>query len=227
VVKDSQGRNWQVVRDGSIKCQKKVSGQIVSADDSYSVELVSPKCKYEDIETVQEIVRLLRKAGAIANSSCGIHVHIDGSNHTAKSLKNVINIMASKEDLIYRALEIDSERQRKYCKKVNSKIVEKIKANKNLSMVELSDIWYDGYYGDRNRHYHDSRYFGLNLHATFSKGTVEFRLFNGTTHAGKIKAYIQFCLAISNQAIQQKSASSTKTESSNEKYTFRTWLLRL
>jgi hypothetical protein len=30
---------------------------------------------------------------------------------------------------------------------------------------------------------------------------VEFRLFNGTTHAGKIKAYIQFCLAMSAWAI--------------------------
>jgi phosphoribosylaminoimidazole carboxylase (NCAIR synthetase) len=56
---------------------------------------------------------------------------------------------------------------------------------------------------------------------------VEFRLFNGTTHAGKIKSYIQLCLAISNQALSQKSASRQKTASSNEKYTFRTWLLRL
>jgi hypothetical protein len=37
------------------------------------VELVSPICRYEDIETIQEIVRKLRAAGAIANASCGIH----------------------------------------------------------------------------------------------------------------------------------------------------------
>ena len=30
---------------------------------------------------------------------------------------------------------------------------------------------------------------------------VEFRLFNGTTHAGRIKAYVQFCLAMSAWAI--------------------------
>lgn len=61
----------------------------------------------------------------------------------------------------------------------------------------------------------------------FQKGTIEFRLFNSTTHAGKIKAYIQFCLAISAQALNQRSASRQKTHSTNEKYTFRTWLLRL
>ncbi len=61
----------------------------------------------------------------------------------------------------------------------------------------------------------------------FQKGTIEFRLFNSTTHAGKIKTYIQLCLAISAQALNQSSASRIKTTSTNEKYTFRTWLLRL
>ncbi len=61
----------------------------------------------------------------------------------------------------------------------------------------------------------------------FQKGTVEFRLFNGTLHAGKIKAYIQFCLAIGAQALNQSCASRRKTQTTNEKYTFRTWLLRL
>ena len=63
--------------------------------------------------------------------------------------------------------------------------------------------------------------------SVFQKGTVEFRLFNGTLHAGKIKAYIQFCLAIGAQALNQSCASRRKTQTSNEKYTFRTWLLRL
>ncbi len=55
----------------------------------------------------------------------------------------------------------------------------------------------------------------------------KFRCFNGTTHAGRIKTYIQLCLAISHQAIIQKASSARKTKSTNEKYTFRTWLLRL
>lgn len=56
---------------------------------------------------------------------------------------------------------------------------------------------------------------------------VEFRCFNSTTHAGKVKAYVQFCLAISHQAIVQKSTSAKVTKSDNEKYTFRSWLLRM
>ena len=93
-------------------------------------------------------------------------------------------------------------------------------------MQEVERIWYDG--SSRSyEHYDDSRYHCLNLHSVFQKGTIEFRLFNGTLHAGKIKAYIQFCLAIGAQALNQSCASRKKTQTTNEKYTFRTWLLRL
>jgi hypothetical protein len=73
----------------------------------------------------------------------------------------------------------------------------------------MERIWYsavnDGYsYGISHEHYNRTRYHGINLHAFFTKGTVEFRLFNGTTHAGKIKAYVQFCLAMSAWAINAK-----------------------
>ena len=61
----------------------------------------------------------------------------------------------------------------------------------------------------------------------FQKGTIEFRAFNGNLHAGKIKAYIQFCMAITAQAYNQRSARPDRTVSDNEKYTFRVWLLRL
>ena len=33
------------------------------------------------------------------------------------------------------------------------------------------------------------------------KGTIEFRLFNSTLHAGEVKSAIQLCLAISHQAL--------------------------
>ena len=52
-------------------------------------------------------------------------------------------------------------------------------------------------------------------------------MFNSTLHAGEVKSYIQLCLAISHQALVQRGASHTKTQPENEKYTFRTWLLRL
>ena len=88
-------------------------------------------------------------------------------------------------------------------------------------------MWYFDTISSMTAHYNESRYRGLNLHATFTKGTVEFRLFNSTMHAGEVKAYIQFCLAVNYQALKQKKASCKKSVSDNEKYTMRCWLLRL
>lgn len=62
--------------------------------------------------------------------------------------------------------------------------MQELNRKKPKSLEEVSRIWYKG--GDgRHRHYHESRYHCLNLHSVFQKGTIEFRLFNSTTHAGK------------------------------------------
>lgn len=226
-VKDSTNRTWKIVSDASLKPERIERGRVIEATPNYRVEVVSPICHYEDIEKLQEIVRALRKAGAFTNSSCGIHIHIGKEKFTAKTLRNLVNIMASKEDLIYKALKVDNQRESRYCKKVNQNLLEKLNKKRPTEIQVLENLWYEGWGRDRRTHYHPSRYHGLNLHPTFQGHTVEFRLFDGTTHAGKIKAYIQFCLAISHQALTQKSASARKTETTNEKYTFRTWLLRL
>ena len=70
----------------------------------------------------------------------------------------------------------------------------------------------------------------------FTKGTVEFRLFqfdapadgkqNGL-HAGQLKSYIQLCLALSQMAKTVRTASSKPQQNENPKYAMRTWLLRL
>ena len=218
------------MNDASIKTMKNTKGKLKEVSNKdYSVELVTPILRYEDIETLQELIRRLRKAGAVSASElqCGIHIHIGAKDHTPNTLKNLVNLMAAKEDLIYKSLEIDPARVR-WCKKVNEDLIQAINKKKPKTLEQLADLWYSGYgFESRERHYHTSRYHGLNLHSTFTKGTIEFRLFNGTLHAGKIRSYIVFCLAISHQALTQKSASARRTHTDNEKYTFRCWLLRL
>lgn len=223
VVRDSENRQWRLVRDSSISC---VTRRGFTSNSDYAVELVSPICRYEDIETIQELIRKLRSAGAKVNSSCGIHIHVDASTHDVKTLRNIVNIMAAKEELLYKALEVKPAREEDYCKKADTRFLDVMNHKKPRTMEQLETMWYNGA-SKRHEHYDRTRYHGLNLHSVFSKGTIEFRLFNSTLHAGKIKAYIQLCLAISHQALIQKGATRSKTQSSNEKYTFRTWLLRL
>ena len=146
--------------------------------------------------------------------------------------------MASHESLLADALDLDRYRMSRYCRTVNPRFIQAVNRRKPTTMSGLADIWYnsnDASYG-RSQHYNDSRYHMLNLHATFTKGTVEFRLFqfdapadgkkNGL-HAGQLKSYIQLCLALSQMAKTVKSASPKPQQTENPKYAMRTWLLRL
>jgi hypothetical protein len=81
-------------------------------------------------------------------------------------------------------------------------------------MDQLARVWYgsasSAQYA-RTNHYDGSRYHGLNLHSVFyrNRGTVEFRYFDGTMHAGKIKSYVHLCLAIVAKAASTSAASAT------------------
>ena len=226
---DAQGREWKFQRDVSIE-----------GPDSEKCEMVTPILTYADMDTLQELVRRLRKAGAKSDSTrgCGVHIHIGAKGHTAQTLRNLANIMASHESLLADALALDHYRMSRYCRTVNPRFIETVNSRKPSTMSDLADIWYstnNATYG-RNQHYNDSRYHMLNLHATFTKGTVEFRLFqfdaptadrqNGL-HAGQLKSYIQLCLALSQMAKTVKSASPKPQQNENPKYAMRTWLLRL
>ena len=221
--KDSQGRIWKAMSDSSIRAQRKDGSH---ASDLYKTEVVTPILRYSDIEDLQEILRKLRKAGAVVNESTGIHIHIGAENFTPATLCNLLKNIRSKEDILYKALKVGDSRSR-YCKKTNQKLIDMIERNRPATRQKLADLWYaEAPYG-RDTHYNSSRYHGLNLHAYFTKGTVEFRLFNSTLHAGELKAYIQFCMAVTAKALNTKKASSRPSTSDNEKYTFRCWLLRL
>lgn len=202
-IADQAARKWKIMRDSSIEAIR--SDGTSEPLDEYRVEFVTPPLNYSDIELLQNIIRKLRENGAKAHSSCGIHIHVDGANHTAVSLRRLVNFMTARQDLIYEALQI-GDRESNWCHKLNKTLLDAMKKDKNLTKEKAEEIWYsranDGYCGGiDHQHYNATRYHGVNLHSFFTKGTVEFRLFNSTLHAGKIKAYIQFCLAVSAWAI--------------------------
>jgi len=220
-IEDLSGRDWKIVSDGSIKDKNGMPA------GEKACEMVTPKLMHEDISTLQEIVRLLRLAGAKVNGTCGIHVHVDAANHTAQSLKNIAFIMRSKEDMLEKSLKIRSGGINNFCKKTEDRFINELKSKKVVTMSDLKKMWYNGNISDSSRHYSNTRYRMLNLHNVWFRGTVEFRMYNASLHAGKVKAYVNLSLAISAQAIEQKRANPERTVSDNEKYTFRCWLLRL
>ena len=183
------GRKWVVERDGSVT--------------DPSAEVVSPVCRYEDIEMVQAVVRAIRTAGAKADGSCGIHIHIGLGEHTPQSLRRLVNIVNAKEDLLTMALGSTPDRRGRWCRPVEPGFLAELNRRKPTSMEAFARLWYarsGGTSSDWRRcaeqHYDSSRYHLLNLHATFSTErpahTIEFRAFNGTLNPDAIKAYALF-----------------------------------
>ena len=226
---DGDGREWKFQKDVSI-----------AGPDSEKCELVTPILHYEDIEILQELIRQLRHAGAKSDASrgCGVHIHIGANGHTPQTFRNLANIMASHESLLADALNLDRGRIDRYCRTVDPCFLAELNSQKPKTMAQLADIWYTSQGGDygRNHHYHSSRYHMANFHAIFTKGTIEFRLFQfdeptaerkGGLHAGQLKSYIQLCLALSQMAKMVKTASPKPQQNENPKYAMRTWLLRL
>ncbi len=240
---DAQGREWKFQRDVSIK-----------GPDDEKCELVTPVLTYDDLENFLELLRQLRHAGMKSGPArgCGVHIYIglkglDGRDHNAKTLRNLVNIMAAHEEQIGRAICIDAGRTGYYCKTVAPEFLELVNRVKPKTMEKLADCWYkgnDAEYG-RTNHYNDSRYHMLNMHPGLAwtlgsrdhaKPTVEFRQFQfrdphdgrkGGIDAREMRAYIHLCLAMSELAKEIAYASPKPQQTENEAYAFCCWMLRL
>lgn len=209
-VTDEKNRKWQIVYDRSIIAEKK-NGE--SASDIYKVEMNSPVLEFDDLDLLQNVIRALRKEGAItgAEYDCGTHIHIDASDYTPQQIRNLVNIWSSKEDYLWDALQVSSVRSY-YCKKIDRDFVEKLNRKKPKTMDGIRDLWYAGTYDSPHIHYNRTRYTALNLHSFFQHGHYEIRACNASLHAGEVKAQILLALAISNAAVTKKYCSPAHTK---------------
>lgn len=217
-VVDDRGRKWMVVADSSL----------TSVPANLRAEVVSPVLNYDDIDTLQNVIRAVRKIGATVDDKCGIHIHVDASAFDGKTLGNLAKIVHKQEPLILTALGVSESRLSNYTKPVSPELIAKIERSRPKTREQMNRIWY-GYHNHHPQHYDQTRYHGVNLHNVWYRGTVEFRWFQATLHAGKVKAAVQFVLAIAAKALNSRGASSRKREfdPASAKYDFRVFLLHL
>ena len=88
----ASGRTWKVVPDGSL------------SGGENSGEIVSPVLGSDDIEELQNIIRAVRTAGAKADLSTGIHIHVGAERFDAKSVVNLVKLVHKQERLLEHAL---------------------------------------------------------------------------------------------------------------------------
>ena len=217
-VADEQGRTWKVVSDASLS----------HVPSHLRAEVVTPVLAYDDIPTLQEVIRAVRKCGAKVDRHCGIHVHVDASRFDGRTLGNLAKIVYKQEPLILAALGVTENRQRSYTRPVRDDLIRDIERHRPRTTDELNRIWY-GYHNRHPQHFDSTRYHGVNMHNVWYRGTVEFRWFEATLHAGKVKAYIQLVLAVATKALNGRAASSRKRRFDPRiaRYDFRVFLLYL
>ena len=101
--------------------------------------------------------RSIRRSGGVCNETTGIHIHIDFAPYDVQKLRNLVNIFASKEDMLYQALQVNSEREQHYCRKVDKRFLEELNRRKPTDLQTIKRLWY-GDNADYHSHYDSSRY---------------------------------------------------------------------
>lgn len=230
----ADGRKWTVMTDASVN----------GSHSNRGGELVSPILTYSDLDLLQRIVRAVRKArgtgenqhpkgaGAKVDASCGIHIHVDGALFTTgQQIANLVGIVNKQQNLICNALKIQSERRSRWCQDINPALLSRLQNERPATLEAVRDVWYasHGQYAPNavREHYNMSRYHGVNIHSLFFRGTVEFRWFEASLHAGEVKANIQFILGLTFKALtMRRAADSTPRVSNpdNTKWEFRVFL---
>ena len=230
-VRDRSGREWRLEKDLMVRPQRWFANQYVrTRRKEYGMKLVTPLLPCGELSTVQETLRRFAGAAFTANASCNLSVHIDAANHNQQSLKNLVGIMFSKEDLLFRALQVDDQRAAEYCKKVREPMLAQLRAlpaAETKDLTALENIWYEGDAADARNPLSRTRKHALNLHSVFLRNTVEWRFFRATFQPELLTAYVHLCLAMSAQAINQRSATMKRTVSDNDQFTLRVMLVRM
>jgi hypothetical protein len=217
-VRDDYDRVWKVVADASLS----------NVAPDLRAEVVSPVLNYAELPTLQEVVRSIRRCGAEVDEKCGMHIHVDASAFDGKTLGNLAKIIHKQEELILTALGVSEERMHRYTKPMSSDFIARIESSRPRTKAQMNHIWY-GYQNESPAHYDQTRYYGVNFHSVWYRGTIEFRWFAATLHAGKVKAAIQFVLATAAKALNSRGASSQRRrfDPQSAKYDFRVFLIRL
>lgn len=162
-----------------------------------------------ELDDALEIVEFYSKITGLGAESVKLEIRFSMDGHSGVSLRNLINIISSKQSIIKKSLGIEEN------------IVEQefIEGINNVRLVEIEDFKVEALEigADKCK--------GLNF--DFEDETIGFKFLKKTSEPNELSAYFQLtqALNVNSKALRHSSPKVTTTD--NEKYTFRTWLLRL
>ncbi|MTI71073.1 MAG: virulence-related protein [Firmicutes bacterium] len=138
-----------------------------------------------------------------------VEVIIPLDGHTGITLRNLVNMMYSKQFLIKKAFDI-----------TENIVEEDFSLGINEAKITLLEDFKEALYS-----------LGENgcpgIKFDFQDSTITFKFLKGKWNVEKIETYSNFVAILNQKAKELKRVSPKVKSTDNEKYTFRTWLLRL
>tara|TARA_R110000822_G_scaffold115148_3_gene246877 strand:- start:422 stop:1810 length:1389 start_codon:yes stop_codon:yes gene_type:complete len=175
---------WNMTSDSSIS----------SSGDYSGIEWVSIPSRGDAIHDILTDLNTWAKDNmAHVNKSCGFHVHIDATDLDWKDLVSIAIVTQKLENYIYAMLP-KSRREVSWSKpiRISKDFLKSVKSHEDF----ISE-WYTSLDSSpSNDKYNDARYTGLNLHARYYLGTIEFRYHSGTLNLKKMLNWVKICNSI-------------------------------
>lgn len=151
-----------------------------------------------------KVLTALKEMGATTEENVNIVIPMD--KHTGASLRNLVNIISSKDRLLQSALgRTEAIVPRGFVEHMNSVPIETVEDFEEAARGQNSG----------------------GLQFDFENKTIGFGFYNVSLDFKEIKAYMALSKALDEQAKRLKYASLLQKEADNEKYAFRCFLLRL
>lgn len=157
-------------------------------------EVKTPPRELKDLEDmIKHTTQIMRDAGFQIHDTCGLHVHIDGSDFRTNYSKiaQLFRTFYVIEPIIYAMLP--SKRRHGTYSQPLFRDYSFNSISTHIKPDKIDEAWYQGS-PMKHDHHHGSRYHGLNLHSLFYRGTVEFRYHSGSLNPTKILNWINFLL---------------------------------
>lgn len=166
---------------------------------------------------INEICDVLDSANATVDRKCGLHVHIDCRDMRYYDLRKLLYVYCKIEQDLFSMIS-PRRTNNTYCEKLNGKFYEPLSRKmEHNAPKEWKRSLLQTYYGTnigrgefRKQKYNQNRYYALNVHSWFYRGTIEFRHHHGTVEATAILNWANICHTIVQYAMNNSETDIEK-----------------
>ena len=174
------------------------------------VEINTPPASGDKlVDIINHTCEVLKNHNYKGTRACGVHIHLDARDiqNDHKKIVQVVKTYYALEDIIYSILP-PSRWQSNYCKRLAQDYLYKNFKNTKKDTKAIEKQWYksnseSALESKKHQKYDSTRYYGVNIHSIFYRGTLELRYHSGTTSPRKILSWIDFNLKILDYAISR------------------------